>query len=87
MLWSGTYYFEYDLDHQAAARTDRNLFPIAEVIEGNLELVAAWAGVSIEGSRLMIGHILDLDLIVERHEVSSKDEICQCLSEMRLSSF
>ncbi len=61
------YYFEYDFDHQAAAGADCDFLAIAEVGEGDFELVATWAWVGVEGCGLVIGHVFNLYLIVERH--------------------
>ena len=63
----GVHHFEYDLDHQAAAGADGDFFAVAEVGERDFELVAAGAGVGVEGGGLVVGHVFDLDLVVEGH--------------------
>jgi hypothetical protein len=42
-----TYHVEYDLDHQATARTDCDLFSIPQVGDGDLETVAARAWIVV----------------------------------------
>ena len=65
------YCFEYDFDRQTAAGADCDFLAIAEVGERDLELVSTWAWIGVEGCSLVIGHIFDLYLIVERHRAGS----------------
>lgn len=62
-----THHFVNDTDHQAAARAhgDIGLF-VLEVCQGDLEAVAAWARVEVRLQRLVVRHVLDLDLVVDR---------------------
>lgn len=71
MRISTTYCLEYDLDRQTAARADCNFLAITEVRERDFELVSARTGIGIDCRSLVIGHILDLYLIVERHRAGS----------------
>ena len=66
---SCTYGFKDHSDLQAAAGADSNLFSIAKIREADLELVPTGTRVSIECGSSVVGHIFDLDLIVERHLV------------------
>ena len=66
-----TYSLEYDLDRQTAARADCHFLAITEVRERDFELVPARAGIGIECRGLVIGHIFDFYLIVERHRAGS----------------
>ena len=59
--------FEDDFDHQATARANGYIFAIAEVLQQNLELIATRTWVSVEGCSFMEDHILDFDLVVDRH--------------------
>ena len=72
---SYAYCFEDHSDLQAAAGADSNLLPIAQITEGDLELVTTGTWVGIECCGSIIGHILDFDLIVERHLVSLKVQL------------
>ena len=66
-----TYCLEYDLDRQTAAGADCHFLAVTEVRERDFELVSARAGVGIKCCSLVIGHIFDLYLIVERHRAGS----------------
>lgn len=59
------YQVKDDPDHEAAAGTDSNVLLIAQIVEGDLELVATWARVRVELLGLVKSHVLDLDLIVD----------------------
>ena len=72
---SYAYCFEDHSDLQAAAGADSNLLPIAKITEGDLELVATGTWIRIECCSSIVGHILDLNLIVERHLVSLKVQL------------
>jgi len=56
---------EYDPDHQATAWTNRNILAISQVCDADLEHVSAgaWIGVYLQGR--IVGHVFDLDLIVD----------------------
>ena len=77
------YYLENDLDHQTAAGADCDFLAIAEVGERDLELVATWAWVGVEGGGLVIGHVFNLYLIVERHRAGSCFDGCRQETEER----
>lgn len=70
------YYFKYDFDHQTAAGADCDFLAIAEVGERNFELVATRAWVSVEGCGFVVGHVFDLDFVVERHSAGSCSDCC-----------
>lgn len=61
------YSFEYDSDGQTAAGTNGDFFAVAEVGERDFELVAAGAGVGVEGCGGVIGHVFDFNFVVEGH--------------------
>ena len=52
-------------NHQATARTHRDIFPIAEVIDRNLKPVAARTRVMVDLDGRIEGHIFNLDLIID----------------------
>lgn len=55
-----------DLDHEAAAGAYTDILTVSQVTEGDLESVAARAGVVVELQRFVIRHVFDFDLIVVR---------------------
>jgi hypothetical protein len=60
------YQVENDANHQAAAGAYGNVAAVAEVIESDLEAVAAGTRVVIDLEVIVKGHILDFDLVVDR---------------------
>lgn len=60
------YHVKYNSDHEAAAGADGNVLLVAKVVQGDLELIAAWARVEVGLLGFVEGHVLDLDLIVDR---------------------
>ena len=75
---SYAYCFEDDSDLQAAAGADSNLLPIAKITKGDLELVATGTWIRIKCRSSIVGHILNFDLIVERHLVSLEVQLAVC---------
>lgn len=59
--------FEDDLDHQAAARADRDLLALVQIVNSDLESVAARARIMVDLEGGIEGHVLDFYLIVDRH--------------------
>lgn len=57
---------EYNPDHQAAARAHANVLAVPQVRQPDLEAVAARARVVVDLELLVVGHVLDFDLVVER---------------------
>jgi len=60
-----TYQVKDNTNHQTAARAHSDLLAIAQIIDANLEAVAAWARVRIDLHGRVEGHVFDLDLIVD----------------------
>ena len=61
------YRVKYNPNHETAARTPRNVLAVAHVINGNLEAVAAGAGVVVYLQGLVIEAVLDFHLVVQVH--------------------
>lgn len=55
-----------NLNHERAARTDSDILAVAQVIDRDLEAVAARARVVVDLQCWVKGHVLDLDLVVDR---------------------
>ena len=64
----GMHLIKYDFNHKRAARTDGNVLTIAQIINGNLEAVAARAWVMVDLESIVKGQILDLDFVVDGHD-------------------
>lgn len=62
------YHFEYHLDLQAATGANGDFLSVAQVLEEDLELIATRTWVGVKAGCWMVGHVLDLDLVVERHD-------------------
>lgn len=63
-----THHLVNDPDHQAAAGAHGDVVGLVlQVGQGNLEAVAAWARVVVGLQRLVVRHVLDLDLVVDRY--------------------
>lgn len=62
-----TYHLIYHTNHQAAARaySDVGLL-VLKIPESDLEAIPARAWVEIGLQRLIVGHVLDFDLIIDR---------------------
>lgn len=60
----GTYQVKDNANHQTAAGTHRDLLAIAQIIDANLEAVAAWARERVNLHGRVEGHVFDFDLIV-----------------------
>jgi hypothetical protein len=63
------YLAKYNLDHQTAARTDRDFLAISEVCEPDLEAVAARARVVVDLQARVEGHVFDFDFVVDVESV------------------
>jgi hypothetical protein len=61
----GTYEIENHPDHEAAAGANSNVLLVPQIVEHDLESVAAGARVVVHLERFVEGHIFDLDLIVD----------------------
>lgn len=59
-----TYQIEDDPDHQTATGADGDILLVAQVLEQDLELVAARARVVVHLLGCVEGHVLDLDLVI-----------------------
>ena len=59
--------FKDDFDHQAAAGANSYIFAIAEVLQQDLELITARTWVGVERCSFVEDHILDFNLVVDRH--------------------
>lgn len=66
-LTSSTYRLEDYFDLQATAWADCNIFSFTQISKRYLESVTTRAWIVVESCGLVVGHILDFDLIVERH--------------------
>lgn len=64
-----SYLVENHPDGQTAARTHGDFFAVAHVAETDLKLVSTWARVGIEEEGRVVGEVLELDLIIERHGI------------------
>lgn len=54
-----------DSNHQAAAGTHGNVLLVAQVVEGDLEAIAARARIVIDLESFVKCHVFDLDLVVD----------------------
>jgi hypothetical protein len=61
---TGTYHFKYHAYHQTTAGTHSDVFLVPQVGDGDLEAVAARARVMVDFKGRIVGHILDLYLVV-----------------------
>lgn len=61
------YRLKYDLNHQTAAGADCCVFAIPEVLQRNLESVAAWTWIVIDLHGRVEGHVFNLNLVVKGH--------------------
>ena len=59
-----TYRFENNFNLQTATRTHRDIFPLPQVNERDLELVATRTWVRVQRRGRVEGHVFDFDLVV-----------------------
>lgn len=64
-----TYHIVDDSDHQAAAGADSDVLLLTKVIDGDLKAIPTRAGIVVDLESLIKGHILDLNLIVDRNSL------------------
>lgn len=63
---SFTYQIKNNSDHQTAAWAHANILSVAQIVDGDLETVAAWAGEMVDLHRGVEGHVFDFNLVVDR---------------------
>lgn len=61
---SCTYQIKDNPDHQTATWTHADILSVAQIVDGDLEAVAAWTGEMVDLHRRIEGHVFDFDLIV-----------------------
>ncbi len=64
MEYENPHHFEDDSDHQATTGTNRNIFPVSQVRNGDFKFVATRTWIMIYFESGIVSHILDFDFIV-----------------------